>query len=87
MFQLIKLDLLAFTPDLISKELLKKGTWEGEVIFHRHDDEKFIFKTTASTIVDDNNKPVSLIFVNHNITKVKSTEKNWQKQRRPMKSW
>ena len=75
LFQLIKLDLLEFTGDRLSQELLKKGTWEGEVIYNRHDGEKFIFKTTASTIVDDNNKPVSLIFVNHNITKVKSTEK------------
>ena len=75
LFQLIKLDLLDSTAELIRETLSKKGTWEGEVVYHRHDDEKFIFKTTASAIVDDNNKPVSIIFVNHNITKVKSTEK------------
>lgn len=75
LFKMIKLDLLDSTTEAISNELSKKGTWEGEVIYHRHDGEKFIFKTTASTIVDDHSKPVSIIFVNHNITKVKSTEK------------
>lgn len=75
LFQLIKLDLLGTSAETIKGELLKNGTWEGEVIFHRHDGEKFIFKTTATSILDDNNQPVNIIFVNHNITKVKTTEK------------
>ncbi|HMK17280.1 MAG TPA: PAS domain S-box protein [Chitinophagaceae bacterium] len=75
LFQLIKIDLLDSSIETVNAELLKKGTWEGEVIFHRHDGEKYIFKTSATSILDDNNKPLSIIFVNHNITKVKSTEK------------
>jgi PAS domain S-box-containing protein len=75
LFQLIKLDLLHSSIESISNEILKKGMWEGEVIYNRHDGEKYIFKTTATSILDDNNKPVSIIFVNHNITKVKTTEK------------
>lgn len=75
LFQLIKLDLLDASKESISDGVQKKGIWEGEVIYHRHDGEKYIFKTTATLIVDDNNKPVSIIFVNHNITKVKTTEK------------
>ena len=75
LFQLIKLDLLDSTIETINAELVKKGTWEGEVIYHRHDGEKYIFKASATSILDDNNKPVSIIFVNHNITKVKTTEK------------
>ena len=75
LFQLIKIDLLDSTIETIKSELLKKGNWEGEIIYHRHDGEKYIFKTSATSILDDNNKPISIIFVNHNITKVKSTEK------------
>ena len=75
LFQLIKLDLLDSTFETINAELLNRGTWEGEVIYHRHDGEKYIFKTSATSILDHNNKPLSIIFVNHNITKVKSTEK------------
>jgi PAS domain S-box-containing protein len=75
LFQLIKIDLLDSTIETINAEILKNGTWEGEVIYHRHDGEKYIFKTCATSILDDNNKPTSIIFVNHNITKVKSTEK------------
>lgn len=75
LFELIKLDLLGASADTINRELLKKGTWEGEVIFHRHDGEKFIFKTTATSILNEDNQPVNIIFVNHNITKVKTTEK------------
>ena len=75
LFQIIKIDLLDSTFDTINAELINRGTWEGEIIFHRHDGEKYIFRTSATSIVDDKNKPVSIIFVNHNITKVKSTEK------------
>jgi len=75
LFQLIKIDLLDASAESINNELLKRGIWEGEVIYHRHDGEKYIFKTTATSILDDNNKPVSTIFVNHNITRVKTTEK------------
>jgi PAS domain S-box-containing protein len=75
LFQLIKIDLLDSTFETINAELLNRGTWEGEIIYHRHDGEKYIFKTSATSILDDNNKPLSIIFVNHNITKVKSTEK------------
>ncbi|HET6768715.1 MAG TPA: PAS domain S-box protein, partial [Chitinophagaceae bacterium] len=75
LFELIKIDLLNSTPDSIKNDVTNKGSWEGEIIYHRHDGEKFIFKTTATAIIDDDNKPVSIIFVNHNITKVKSTEK------------
>ena len=75
LFELIRLDLLNSSKDIIKKEIINNGNWEGEVIYHRHDGEKFVFKTTATAILDDGNKPVSIIFVNHNITKVKSTEK------------
>ena len=75
LFQLIKLDLLDATADTIKNELLKKGFWEGEVIYHRHDGNKYIFKTSAALMVDDNNKPINVTFINHNITKIKTTEK------------
>ena len=75
LFELIKIDLLNSSKDIIKKDIINKGNWEGEVIYHRHDGEKFVFKTTATAILDDDNKPVSIIFINHNITKVKSTEK------------
>lgn len=75
LFQLIKIDLLDSTIETINAELLSRGTWEGEVIYHRHDGGKYIFKTSATAILDNNNIPISIIFVNHNITKIKSTEK------------
>ena len=75
LFELVKIDLLNSTAESIKSEIVNKGNWDGEVIYHRHDGEKFVFKTTATAILDDDNKPVSIIFANHNITKVKSTEK------------
>jgi PAS domain S-box-containing protein len=74
LFKLIKIDLLNCSPDIISKELFNKGTWEGEVVYHRHDGQKYIFKTTATVVLNDKQQPVSVIFVNHNITRAKSTE-------------
>ena len=75
LFELIKIDLLNSSSETIKKEMISKGNWAGEVIYHRHDGGKFIFKTTATAILDDDNKPVTIVFVNHNITTVKSTEK------------
>lgn len=75
LFELIRLDLLNSSSETIKKDILSKGNWEGEVIYHRHDGGKFTFKTTATAILDDDNKPVNIVFVNHNITTVKSTEK------------
>ena len=75
LFEIIKIELLNSTTESIKSDVVNKGSWAGEVIYHRHTGEKFIFKTTATAILDDDNKPVSIIFVNHNITKVKSTEK------------
>ena len=75
LFKLIRIDLLNASCDVITNDILKKGNWEGEVVYHRHDGEKYIFKTTATAILNDDNKPVSIIFINHNITTVKNTEK------------
>ena len=75
LFELIKIDLLNSSSEAIKKEIVNKGTWGGEVIYHRHDGGKFIFKTTATAILDDDDKPENIVFVNHNITTVKSTEK------------
>ena len=75
LFQLIKIDLLDSSAEIINKDLLKSGSWEGEVIYYRHDGEKYIFKTTATSILDEKDKPVSIVFASHNITKIKSTEK------------
>ncbi len=75
LFELIRIDLLNSSSEAIKKAIVSNGNWEGEVIYHRHDGGKFIFKTTATAILDDDNKPVNIVFVNHNITTVKSTEK------------
>ncbi|HJS55871.1 MAG TPA: PAS domain S-box protein [Chitinophagaceae bacterium] len=75
LFKLINIDFMDSSVEIINNELLKNGTWEGEVVYHRHDGEKYIFKTTATAILDEEDKPVSLVFANHNITKIKSTEK------------
>ncbi len=75
LFKLIKIDVLDSSQETIKNELLRNGNWNGEVIYHRHDGEKYIFKSSATTILDQNEKPTSFILVNHNITRVKSTEK------------
>src|SRR5215204_6108639 len=52
LFELIRIDLLNSSNEAIKKEIVNKGNWEGEVIYHRHNGEKFIFKTTATAILD-----------------------------------
>lgn len=75
LFQLIKIDLPDSSFESINQQLSIKGTWEGEVVYHRHDGEKYFFKTTATSVLNENQKPISIIFVNHNITRSKTTEK------------
>jgi two-component system sensor histidine kinase UhpB len=75
LFKLIKLDLINSTFETIQKDLSTKKSWDGEVIYHRHDGEKFIFRSTANIIINESNEPVSFLFVNHNITQTKNTER------------
>lgn len=74
-FSLLKIEISGGSAARMQNEILQKGRWEGEIIYHRHDGEKFIFRTTANVIIDDKVQPTAVIFVCHNITREKSTEK------------
>ncbi len=74
LFKLINTNLIDSSLKAIQRDLLAIGSWEGEVIYHRHDGEKYYFRTNANFILNESAQPVAIIFVNHNITKEKDTE-------------
>ena len=74
LFKLIKINLIDSTLELIQQDLQTKGSWEGEVIYYRHDGENYFFHSNADFILNKSAQPVAIVFVNHNITKGKHSE-------------
>ncbi len=74
LFSLIKIDFIHSTFESVSQDLMKKGSWEDEVIFHRHDGEKFFFRTMANFLFNGQGEKTGIVFINHNITNEKNTE-------------
>lgn len=75
LFDLIKIEIPGSTLENAVKQIQQTGNWAGEVVFLRFDGEKYVFKSSVNKIFDENSKLTSIIFINHNITKEKSTEK------------
>lgn len=75
LFDLIKIEIPHSSFDTAIKQIQQTGYWEGEINYFRFDGEKYIFKTSVTKIFDENTKSASILFINHNITKEKSTEK------------
>ena len=73
LFGLIRIDFLHSTLESVMEDLKQQGTWEDEVIFHRHDGEKFFFRTTASFVFNGRGDKTGIIFLNHNITNERNT--------------
>jgi len=73
LFDLIKIDFLHSSFESVVKDLKLKGSWEDEVIFHRHDGEKFFLRTTANFIFNGMGEKTGVLFINHNITSEKNT--------------
>jgi PAS domain S-box-containing protein len=74
-FELVKISFIDGSVEEFQKELAEKGYWEGEIIFHRHDGLQIYLYTIVNYVIGENEKPSSIIIVNHNITREKLAEK------------
>ncbi|MDP4261136.1 MAG: PAS domain-containing protein [Bacteroidota bacterium] len=74
-FELVTISFIKGSVEQLKKEMAERGYWEGELIFHRHDGLHIYFRTTVNYVKDGDEKPSSIIIVNHNITRERLAEK------------
>lgn len=75
LFHLIDIDFISGTAEEVREYLTKKGFWSGEGLFRRQDGQQIYFRTSATYIIDENEKPVAIMIVSRNITDIKNKEK------------
>ncbi len=72
LFDLIDVTFVDSDREQLRVELMKKGSWSGEVFFKRFDGQQIHFHTTATYIIGLDSKPVAIMIVSHNITEAKN---------------
>lgn len=55
----------------MQNSLTRHNSWQGNIIQRRQDGTELFIKTTSSIVVDKANKPISVVFVNRNLTEQK----------------
>jgi PAS domain S-box-containing protein len=75
LFELVNIEFISSSMEILKKELAISGCWGGEVVFKRYDEQEILLQTTANYIYDENYNPLSIVFVSHNISEVKKQEK------------
>jgi PAS domain S-box-containing protein len=71
------------TPEFYRKmweQILSQGSWEGEVINQRKNDEEWNSHLTISTVRDERGRPVAYVGINRDITARKQAEAQIQRQ-------
>ena len=74
LFELVRFDIIRQTLVNAITELHNKGSWNGEVIFHRFNGQPMHFNTSATLIRDKSGQVSSIVLVNHNIGQGKNIE-------------
>ncbi len=82
LFDLIDIDFISGSIEELQNDLSKKSSWTGEVMFRRHDGQHIYFRTTATYIIDEKEKPVAIMIVSHNINDVKNKEKELETEQK-----
>ncbi len=75
LFSLVDIGFIDSTREELRQELRDKGSWTGEVSFNKDDGANFIFRTTATYILDENGKPASVLILCHDISDTKRKER------------
>jgi len=74
LFHLIDIDFVNGNLGELQQALFQKGHWNGEVMFKRFDGQQIYFRTTATYIIDEMEKPMAIMIVSHSINDVKNKE-------------
>ena len=75
LFQLVDIDFIGSDREELRRHLDAQGYWTGEVSFHRFDGKQLYFRTTATHIIDAEERPMAIMIVSHNISDVRVKEK------------
>ena len=75
LFELVQIGFVNSSREAMTRSLDETGAWTGEVSFTRFDGSVYLFRTTATYILDEHARPVSILIVCHNITRARQKEK------------
>ncbi|HSU29000.1 MAG TPA: PAS domain S-box protein [Chitinophagaceae bacterium] len=75
LFELVNFELVNESLEEMTIDLVTSRSWSGEMIFKRYDGLPIYFRSTANYILNENDKPVAIVFMNHNISDIKHKEK------------
>lgn len=75
LFGAVNLEFVTGSVAKLRADLATFRCWNGEVILTRPDGQKFSFRSTANYIISEKGEPVAIMIVNHNITDIKSKER------------
>ncbi len=75
LFTLVDIGFVNSNIDEMREALAAKSYWSGEVLFKRYDGQQIYFRTTATYIINENELPVAIMIISHNINDAKSKEK------------
>ena len=74
LFEIIDISFMDSTRELFREAMVEKGSWSGEVLFKKFDGQLIHFRTTATYILGENDQPIAVLIVSHNISDVKKKE-------------
>lgn len=75
LFDLVNLEFVNGSFDIMRANLVADNYWNGEVIFSRHDGEKFHLFSCVNFILNEREEAVAIMIICHNITDLKKKEK------------
>ncbi len=75
LFELVHIEFINSSPDKMKSELAANSCWTGEVVFNRFDGKKVHLRSAANYIINENEEPIAILIVAHNISELKEAEK------------
>lgn len=71
LFELVKFDISGATLLDAITQLFNKGSWKGDISFHRYDGQELFLETKATLIRDDKGNTSAIVLTSRNITEEK----------------
>ena len=63
LFDLIEIDFINSSREILLRELAQKSSWRGEVKFRQQDGRQICFRTTATCITGEDQQPVAILII------------------------
>ncbi len=86
LFQSVSLEFVNGSPEEFKNVLKANRSWNGEVIFTRHDGQPVHFRSNASYIIHEKEQAGSVIIVSHNLNYIQNHERQLAEKEKEYKT-